>query len=461
MRASRRTFLHGAGAALALPAAPLRAMAQDVPSPAAVAAEVRDEFLHGWNGYKKAAWGHDEVRPVSGGTHEFFLEDHTFGLSIIEALDTLYVMELDDELQTSVAWLRDHLTFDVDGYVQVFEAIIRMVGGLLAGYAATKERFLLDHARDLADRLMPAFGRSPSGAPYRYVNLHSGAVREPHSNLAEIGSNVLEFGELTRLTGDAKYRAASMRAYRAAIDKRSALDLLGTDFDIERGEWIGDVSVAPNPPVDSFYEYLWGGYALFGEEQLLRWYHTLTAAIMRYQVDRLRGSLWFRNVDFRTGEPRDRIQSELTAFYAGLLGKAGDLATGKAYFDTWTALTAHWPLLPDEFDYATLDATDPRYWLRPEYANSAFDLWRLTRDDSYRVAAYRHFQTMRRVCRVPGGYTVVTDITKTPNVLGDVTPAYWFAENMKYLYLMFANAPRFDDATAYLSTEGKILRGLR
>ena len=463
-RFDRAAFLRSLAstAAAASAAVPRGARAaQERPAPDAVAEAVRREFVHGYEGYKRAAWGHDEVLPVSGGASDFFVPGHTFGLSIIEALDTLYVMELDEDLAAGVAWLRANLTFDIDGEIQVFEAIIRMVGGLLAGYAATNEAFLLERARDLADRLLPAFARSPTGAPFRYVNLRTGAVREPHSNLAEIGSNVLEFGELSRLTGNPAYRDASRAAYRAAIDRRSALGLLGTDFDVETGQWIGDVSVAPNPPVDSFYEYLWGGYRLFGDEELRGWYRLLTDAILAHQTDRTTGSLWFRHVDFRSGKPAEQTQSELAAFYAGLLAKGGDRDAGAAYFDTWTTVARRYRLPPEELDYGAATVTDPRYWLRPEYANSAFDLWRLTHDDRYRAAAYDHFLALREHCRVAGGYTVVLDVRATPMTHGDLTPAYWFAENMKYLYLMFATAPRFDDATAYLSTEGKILRGLR
>ncbi|HEY3606472.1 MAG TPA: glycoside hydrolase family 47 protein [Pseudonocardiaceae bacterium] len=63
--------------------------------PATAATQIRNEFLHAWNGYKQFAWGHDEVHPVSGTFSEFFVAGHPIGLSIIEALDTLYVMELD------------------------------------------------------------------------------------------------------------------------------------------------------------------------------------------------------------------------------------------------------------------------------------------------------------------------------------------------------------------------------
>jgi mannosyl-oligosaccharide alpha-1,2-mannosidase len=433
-----------------------------LPAPAVVAAAVREEFLHAWKGYKRYAWGADEVRPVSGTPSNFFIEDRSFGLSIIEALDTLYVMELDDELHACVEWLRTHLDFDVDGDVQMFEVMIRMVAGLMSGYYATHERFLLDGARDLADRLLPCFTKSPTGAPYRYVNLATGAVREAKTNLAEIGTNLLEYGDLSRLTGDPKYRNASMRAYSAVMTKRSSLDLLGSDFNVETGEFIGTDDVAPDEPVDSFYEYLWGGWQMLGETQTRDWYQLLTAAIVKYKATHVDGRLWFRTVDYATGTPTAATTtSELAAFYAELLAKGGNRDAGEAFYDSWTAASEKYGLIPEEIDYTTLAATDAEYGLRPEYANSAFDLWFLTHDEKYRRTAYRHFEALRKNCRVPDGYTVLKDVRTTPMTLGDHFPAYAFSENFKYLYLMFADSPRFDAKAYYLNTEGKVLRGLR
>ncbi len=184
-------------------------------------------------------------------------------LSIVEALDTLYVMGLDDELSAATRWVLDRLDPDIDGDVQMFEAVIRLVGGLIAGYA---------------------------------------------------------------------------RAYETVIAKRTPLTLLPTWSDVERGVFTDTVDVAPNPPVDSFNEYLWGGSQMLGDTRCRDWYRMLTDAILKYQVDRSHGALWFRQVDAST--------------------------------------------------------------------------------------------------------------------------AYSFAENFKYLYLMFAEPPRFDPSRYYLSTEGKVLRGL-
>jgi hypothetical protein len=455
----RRSFL--ASTASALAALPLTSSAQGMPDPKTVAAQVRAEYLHAWRGYTQYAWGRDEVKPVSGTGSDFFVDGHSFGLSIIEALDTLYVMELDDELDRCLRWLPSHLDFDVDGKVQMFEAVIRMVAGLTTGYYATGERFLLAGAIDLADRLLPCFTKSPTGAPYRFANLRTGAVSDPQSNLAEIGSNVLEFGDLSRLTGDPKYLNASMRAYEAAISKCSKLNLLATYFDVETGNFTDPIDVAPDEPADSFYEYLWGGWQMLHLQRCLEWYRTLTDAILRYKITHVDGRLWFRSVDYRTGKPAGGTQlTELSAFYAELVAKGGNRDAGEAFYRSWTDVLDRYELIPEVIDYTNLSIVDPRYWMRPEYPNSSFDLWFLTHDERYRRTAYRYFTALRANCRVPHGYTVLTDIRTRPMTRGDSFPAYAFSENFKYLYLMFSDTPRFDGAHYYLNTEGKVMRGL-
>lgn len=49
-------------------------------------------FLHAWHGYKKFAWGHDHLKPISGGKDNWF----GLGLSIVDSLDTMYIMNLKD-----------------------------------------------------------------------------------------------------------------------------------------------------------------------------------------------------------------------------------------------------------------------------------------------------------------------------------------------------------------------------
>jgi len=427
-----------------------------------VAAQVLAEYLHGWRGYCDRAWGYDELMPRSGGHHDFFAPGHSFGLSIVEALDTLFLMGQDEEVTRCCDWIDANLDPAQNVDTHVFEAVIRLVGGLLAGFEATGRSSLLARAREFADRLLPAFTKSPTGVPYTMVNLRTGAVHGSAVPLAEAGTNVMEFGLLSRLTGDSRYYDASIRAYRAVLDRRSSLGLLAGNIDAESGRWLDSLCSTPSPPADSFSEYLWGGWALMADRQLLDWYRELTDLTLKHQSVQVSGRLWFRPVDFRTGESSGpAVQSELASFYAGLLAKGGNLAQGAAYYRSWTAaLDAH-PVLPETLDYLTLEPLDRGNQLRPEYPNAAFDLWRTTGEDYYRQTAYRWFTAMRENQRVPGGYTIAGDVTAPGMRLGDLTPAYWFAENLKYLWLMFSATPRFDYANGLLSTEGKALRGLR
>jgi hypothetical protein len=430
------------------------------PADRAVAAAVRAEFRHAWDSYRRLAWGRDELLPLSGAGSDFFADGHSVGLTIIEALDTLYLMQLDDDLADGVRWCEQHLDFDIDADFQVFEAIIRLVGGLLSGYHATGRRSLLRLARDLADRLLPAFTESPTGAPYRFVNLHTGEVSGTTNVLAEIGTNITEFGDLSRLTGDPKYALASKRAFAAVVQRRSALDLVGSSLNVETGAWVNSTATL-DPPVDSFFEYLWDGWRLLGDRDLLRWYRLLTRAVLRREAEVLNGHLWFRRVNKDTGELVARRTSELTSFYAGLLAESGQVRLGAAYHDSWTAVAGRYPLIPEGLDYSTFAATSPGNQLRPEYVDAAFNLWLVTGREVYRDRAYDYFLRVKRHCRVPNGYTIAEDVTTTPVTLGDLTSGYWYSENMKYYYLMFAHSPRFDYRHNYLTTEGNVLRGLR
>ncbi|XP_077005072.1 endoplasmic reticulum mannosyl-oligosaccharide 1,2-alpha-mannosidase isoform X3 [Tamandua tetradactyla] len=48
-------------------------------------------FLHAWKGYRKFAWGHDELKPLSRSFNEWF----GLGLTLIDALDTMWILGLE------------------------------------------------------------------------------------------------------------------------------------------------------------------------------------------------------------------------------------------------------------------------------------------------------------------------------------------------------------------------------
>ena len=149
-----------------------------------LAEHVRKDMRWAWEHYRTKAWGKDQIKPISGGFESFPLKDHHLGLTIIEALDTLWVMGLDDEFHDGVEWAKSSLDFDVDGEVSVFETSIRLVGGLLSAWHACGDKVLLQKAKDLADRLLPSFDASPLGLPHRFINLKTGAIRGRETNPA-------------------------------------------------------------------------------------------------------------------------------------------------------------------------------------------------------------------------------------------------------------------------------------
>src|SRR5262249_59459894 len=95
---------------------------------------------------------------------------------------------------------------------------------------------LLALADDLGRRLAPAF-ESPTGMPYVYVNLRTGQVRGAESNPAEIGTLLLEFGTLARLTQKDRYYDKAKRALVALYARRSRLGLVGESIDVDTGAW--------------------------------------------------------------------------------------------------------------------------------------------------------------------------------------------------------------------------------
>jgi mannosyl-oligosaccharide alpha-1,2-mannosidase len=453
---TRRAMLAGSSATLLAAAAPKKQASEW----RALGEDVRNEMRWAWRQYRKHAWGRDQIKPISGGFESFPLKNHHLGLSLIEALDTLWIMGLDDEFNDGVEWVKRELSFDVDGEVSVFETSIRLVGGLLSAFHACGDPVLLAKARDCADRLLPSFNASPLGIPHRFVNLRTGALRGKETNPAETGTFLPEFGFLSKATGDDRYRAAAKRALVSMYDRRSKIGLLADSMDCMTGEWKGRRATI-GPPSDSYYEYLWDGWDLLGDRDCLAMYRTCTAAILRHQPQTIGGRLWFVDVDFETGKRINWDQDELSSFYGGLLAQGGAARQGAAYTRSWAEVQKRFGVLPEEYDAASGKVLSATNSLRPELADAAFNLWLLDRRDEWRQIVRDHYLAMKRCNKARYGYADLADVTANPKVQSDHNPGYWWSEQMKYYYLIFADTPRVDYRKLYLSTEGNVLRGLR
>jgi mannosyl-oligosaccharide alpha-1,2-mannosidase len=178
-------------------------------------AVVRDAFVHAWNGYKKYAWGHDEVGPISGMPRTSF---GGWGATLVDTMDTLWIMGLKDEFDLCVEAVKKlDFTTNEESVLNVFETTIRYLGGLLAAYDLSDGKYavLLEKAQALGEMLYAAFD-TPQHMPMNRWNWRQSAVGgaiEPSATtlLAELGSLTVEFTRLSQLTGDPKYFDAVQR----------------------------------------------------------------------------------------------------------------------------------------------------------------------------------------------------------------------------------------------------------
>lgn len=118
---------------------------------------VKDAFLHAWNGYKDHAWLRDEVSPESGGWEDSF---SGWGATLVDSLDALVIMGLDDEFELALEAL-DQIDFTTTHThsINVFEIIIRYMGGFLAAHDLTNGQhpILLKKAVELGEMIFNAF----------------------------------------------------------------------------------------------------------------------------------------------------------------------------------------------------------------------------------------------------------------------------------------------------------------
>jgi hypothetical protein len=134
---------------------------------------VREAMRHAWRSYATSAFGFDELQPDSKRGKNGF---GGMGATIVDAIDTLHIMGLTAEYDAAREWIATSLSFDRAFDASVFETTIRIIGGLLSANHLTGDAMFVDKARELAERLLPAFD-TPTGIPYSTVNLRTGKTR--------------------------------------------------------------------------------------------------------------------------------------------------------------------------------------------------------------------------------------------------------------------------------------------
>ena len=398
-----------------------------------LAARVRTEFLHAWAGYKKYAWGHDDLRPLAKTPHDWY--GQPLLLTQVDALDTLILMGLKDEAASTKDYIVRNLSFDRDAYVQNFEVTIRLLGGLLSAYQLTGDRRLLHLAEDLGNRLLPVFD-SPTGLPYRFVNLRTGKVQGPETNPAEAGTLLIEFGTLARLTRRPVFYEKAKRALVEVYRRRSPLGLVGTHINVETGAWT-DPDSHVSGEIDSYYEYLLKCWLLFGDEDCKRMWDESIAAVNKYLADEQGdGQLWYGHADMNTGKRTATTFGALDAFLPAVLALSGDRERAKrlqkSAFRMWTVNGIE----PEVFNYRTMQVEYAGYPLRPEIVESAYYLYHYTRDPAYLRMGETMFEDFVKFCRTDEAYAGLKSVVTKEKA--DTMHSFLFAETFKYFYLLFA-----------------------
>lgn len=243
--------------------------------------KVRDAFTHAYDNYMAKGFPSDVLNPLSCRGEDGW---GSMTLTLLDTLDTLALMGNASEFERGVRWCTEHLSFDIDDTVSLFETNIRALGGLLSAHALASDRRLgllsqpypesyggglLPLALDLGRRLLPALD-TESGIPFGSINLRHGVspTESPVTCTAAAGTLVLEFGMLSRLTGDDRFEVAAKRAALSVWRRRSEIDLVGAHVNLRTGAWTqADAGIGRG--IDSFYEYMLKGHMLFGDPEYL------------------------------------------------------------------------------------------------------------------------------------------------------------------------------------------------
>eukprot|EP00158_Paraphelidium_tribonemae_P003158 Partr_v1_DN25922_c0_g1_i2_m68773 putative mannosidase alpha class len=414
---------------------------------------IKNMMKHAWDSYVKYAWTKDELRPVAKSGRNWN-NGRTLAATIIDSLDTLWIMGMSEEFNKARDYVLDELTFDIPASVSFFETTIRIFGGLLSAYELSGDDRFIAKAQDIADRLMPAFN-TPTGIPNGVVHLQNGnSAFQSWSHgaiLSEYGSVQLEFQYLSQLTNKKEYAEKAMHVMDFVAEKPKEIPgLYPTLLNNQDGTFHGgDYTVGAL--ADSFYENLLKLWLVSGktDTKFRKLYDESAHAIRRVLIRETEKGDWYLGSGNLEGVSDE--MEHLTCFAGGMfaLGAASNrhsldfeemFYTGSNLTQTcykMYKMSAH-GISAEKTKITTWQAVTRYYILRPEVIESIFYMWRLTHEQKYRDWGLEIAQSIERECRVEGGYSGLQDMSVTPPVRNDNQESFFLAETLKYLYLLFS-----------------------
>ncbi|XP_019959259.1 mannosyl-oligosaccharide 1,2-alpha-mannosidase IA [Paralichthys olivaceus] len=424
-------------------------------------AKVKEMMKHAWDSYRHYAWGSNELRPVSKQGHSSNLFGNIQGATIVDALDTLYIMEMFDEFDAATEWVEKNLDFNVNAEVSVFEVNIRFVGGLLSAYYLSGKEVFRRKVVELGEKLLPAF-KTPTGIPWALLNLKTGIGRNwpwasgGSSILAEYGTLHLEFMHLGQLSGNPEFaqKVMNIRKVLNRLDKPQGL--YPNYLNPNSGQW-GQHHVSVGGLGDSFYEYLLKAWLMSDktDEEGKKMYYDALQAIETNLMRKSSGGLTY--IAEWKGGLLEHKMGHLTCFAGGMMALGADGApsdkTGhQMELAAEITRTCHesyirtaMKLGPEAFRFdggveAIATRQNEKYFiLRPEVIETYMYMWRFTHDPKYREWGWEAVQALEQHCRIEGGYSGVRDVYASSPNHDDVQQSFYLAETLKYLYLLFSD----------------------
>ncbi|XP_073728715.1 mannosyl-oligosaccharide 1,2-alpha-mannosidase IA isoform X2 [Misgurnus anguillicaudatus] len=423
--------------------------------------KVKEMMKFAWDNYKSYAWGKNELRPLTKNGHIGNMFGGLRGASIVDSLDTLYIMGLMDEYEEAKEWVQNNLDLNSNGEASVFEVNIRYVGGLLSAFYLTGAEIFKQKVVELGEKLLPAFN-TPTGIPRGVINLGSGTswswgwASAGSSILAEFGTLHLEFLHLSEVSGNPTFteKVSNIRKLLNKIEKPHGL--YPNFLSPVSGNWVQH-HVSIGGLGDSFYEYLIKSYLMSDktDEEAKRMYYSAMEAIETNLVQKSPGGLTY--VAEWRGGILDHKMGHLACFSGGMIGIGADDGPQEKkqhYLDLAAEIThtchesysrTATKLGPEAFRFdagaeATATRLSDRYYiLRPEVIESYMYMWRLTHDPKYREWGWEAVEALEKHCRVDAGFSGIRDVYASTVSHDNMQQSFFLSETLKYLYLLFSD----------------------
>ena len=347
--------------------------------------QVKKMFYYGYHSYLNYAFPLDELNPHKccgrgpdyNNIQNININDvlGNYSLGLIDSLDTIAIMGDKEEFIKAVKLVISSVSFNQITTVQVFETTIRLLGSLISSHLIltewvdvfkieilTYDNELLDLARDLGTRLLPAFDNSLN-LPYPRVNLKNGKsdIFNELACTAGMGTLVLEFRMLSRLTGDPIYESVAERAMdKLWTLKNNTTGLIGNVYNLSKQKWANPMS-GIGAGIDSYYEYLLKSFILFGNMEDLKRFTTFYSQIDKYMKrivtmdpmsDDIDNPIYYVNVDMRTGETINNWIDSLSAAFIGVQVLHGDIQSAIMHHALFYKLWLQYDGLPERYNWA-------------------------------------------------------------------------------------------------------------